>query len=157
MQDKIRRFRHNIYISGFGVVILGFWNVVKTILTMTAGTNLNYNPEDYTATERFFINIFIVLIILVVSGLFFSIHLYIGTNAMKVGKGERRKRRFLVACVILIIISLSNIPSYFVTMAEPATWDTIFAAIFVDLTLVVCLGDILYSNRKIKKLSERKR
>ena len=157
MQDKIRRLRHNIYISGFGVVILGFWNVVKTILTMTAGTAQTYNPEEYTKAERIFINIFVVVIILFVSGIFFSVHLYIGTNAMKVGKGERRKRRFIIACVFLIILSLVNIPSYFVALAHPATWDTIFASILVDLTLVVCLGDILYSNRMIKKLSERKR
>ena len=157
MQEKIRRYRHNIYISGFGVVILGFWNVVKTVLSLTATTAFSYDSSEYTPTQRIIIGILIVVIFLFFSALFFSIHLYIGSNAMKVGRGERRKKRFLIACVLLMIITFFNIPAYIVALASFQEWDTMFAAMLVDTTLIFALADILYSNNKIKKLSEHKR
>ena len=157
MQDKIRKYSHDIYISGLGVVILGFWSLAKTILTITAGTIQGYNPGEYEGTERIMVIVFFWAILAIASAFVLWIHLFIGINAMKVGRGERRKKRFLVVCFFLMLFSLIEIPVYFITLTEAETFDTIFASIIIDLTMAFLLGDILYSNKQISKLRNKKR
>ncbi len=157
MQDKIRKYSHDIYISGLGVVILGFWSLAKTILTITAGTIQGYNPSEYEGAERIMVIVFFWTFLGIASAFVLWIHLFIGVNAMKVGRGERRKKRFLVVCFFLMLLSLVEIPTYFIALTEAETFDTIFAAIIINLTMVFLLGDILYSNKQISKLRNKKR
>ena len=158
MQDKIRKYSHDIYISGLGVVILGFWSLVKTILSVTAGVVEDYNPNDFEGTERILFFVFFWLFLAIASVFVLWIHLFIGVNAMKVGRGERRKKRFLIVCFLLMMFLIFGIPTYFFTsLNAPQTFDTVLAAITVDLTMVFLLGDILYSNRQITKLKNYKR
>lgn len=158
MQDKIRKYSHDIYISGLGIVILGFWSLVKTILSVTAGVVEGYNPNDFEGTERILFFVFFWLFLAIASVFVLWIHLFIGVNAMKVGRGERRKKRFLIVCFLLMMFLIFEIPTYFFTsLNAPQTFDTVIAAITVDLTMVFLLGDILYSNRQINKLKNYKR
>ena len=157
MQDKIRKYSHDIYISGLGVVILGFWGLVKTILTITAGASQGYNPDDYDGSEKILVIVLFWVLITIVSAFVLCIHLFIGVNAMKVGRGERRKKRFLIVCFLLMVVTIIEIPSYFFTVTAPEAFDTILASVTVDFTMVFLLGDILYSNKQITKLKNIKR
>lgn len=33
-KEKIRRLRHNLYISGIGVILLGVWGCIKATMTL---------------------------------------------------------------------------------------------------------------------------
>ncbi len=157
MQDKIRKYSHDIYISGLGVVILGFWSLVKTVLIITTGTIQSYNFDDYEGAERIMVIVIFWILMAVASGFVLLIHLFIGVNAMKVGRGERRKRRFLIVCFLLMMFTIIGIPGYFINVMSDETFDTVLASVTVDLTMIYLLGDILYSNKQISKLKNYKR
>ena len=157
MQDKIRKYSHDIYISGLGVVILGFWSLVKTILSITAGAAQGFNPDEYEGFERIVFTVVFWTIILIASAFVLWIHMFIGINAMKVGRGERRKKRFLIVCFLLMVFLIFELPTYFFTLSTEEAFDTALAAITVDLTMIFLLGSILYYNKQISKLNYKKR
>ena len=157
MQDKIRKYSHDIYISGLGVVILGFWSLVKTVLLITAGTIQSYNFDDYEGVAKIIGITLFWIFLAIASGFVLFIHLFIGVNAMKVGRGERRKKRFLIVCFLLMLFTILEIPGYFIHVMTDETVDTVLASVTVDLTMLYLLGDILYSNKQISKLKNYKR
>ena len=157
MQDKIRKYSHDIYISGLGVVILGFWSLVKTVLLITAGTIQSYNFDDYEGVAKIIGITLFWIFLAIASGFVLIIHLFIGVNAMKVGRGERRKKRFLIVCFLLMLFTILEIPGYFIHVMTDETIDTVLASVIVNLTMIYLLGDILYSNKQISKLKNYKR
>ena len=157
--DKINHIKHNIYISGLGVILMGFWNVIKVAISLTVGAEKLSRQDvinEMTEDERvlFLIVTYVVLVLFDIFVIFF--HTHIGLNAMRRAKGKKFRKSYFFWSVILVVIVSIGIPSYFTNLQNMENIDSVIAAVLVDLTMIFILGDIIISSTKLKKLEKKK-
>lgn len=156
--EKINHLKHNMYVSGMGVVLLGFWSIIKTIISITLGAQLYTEeqlseiPEDEITIVYVLAYIFIIIVLLLI----FLFHSHIGLNAMRRAKGKKFKKAYFFWSIFFLIFLLLGMPSYFIQLEDLWDIDSVIAAILVDLTLSFLLIDIIYSSIKIKKFELKK-
>ncbi len=83
------------------------------------------------------------------------IHLYIGGNAIKYGRGVSKKRFFFFISFLYFLVLLTSIPQYFIMdQTDQMIADTSLAAILVDMLLCWSLFDLIYSAIRVKKIEK---
>lgn len=157
--NKINHLKHNIYISGLGVVLMGFWNVIKVFITLNVGAERFQKDAiiaDIPDDEKWIFYLISYVILLVLSAIVIFIHNFVGLNAMRRAKGKKFRKSYILAAIIFFIVVFCGIPSYFTNLKDLKNIDSVIAAVIVDLTLIFILGDIIISSFKLKKIEEKK-
>ena len=150
----LRRCEDNLYVSGWGVVIMGIWSVLRPIIQFMLGSSvfsdLKSKTKDSSAAAIVITGIFVALIMIAVLGL----HLYTGLNAIKAAKGKNHKKGYLVTAIIMLCISLLSLIAYKDSLSITESIATLIASILVDLTTIYIFITLIVSTVKIKKEQE---
>ena len=159
MTDKeiIRKLRHNLYISGIGVIALGVWGCMKATMTMYLSKG-GIDTSDVEAEELpLYLGALLVMLI-ILNIIIIAFHLFVGLNAMKAGKVGNRKKAYLYVAAFMGILSLfSFVGDYEVVRNDIKQIDVAIASFLVDVTFVFIILDIIYSSAKIRKLEKQSR
>lgn len=153
---ELRRYEDDLNVSGKGVIIMGFWAVIKFILEILYGTNYRsaFGISDPTVDKAEQFLYFLVSFIL--SVLIIVLHLYIGHNAMKAATGRPYKKGYFIATILTFITLMAFMPAYAEDLKDFSHFDTTVAAILVDLTTAYLYISVIRSTHKIKKLKADK-
>ena len=148
LQANLRKYYTNIRLSGGFIIVYIFWQILKMLMLMFFGYENVYDffevsKEDYESLKYILI-ISTVLIYFV----FFSFHFYVGIGAFRFRSGRKIKKRFIVATVILLVMSVwSAFQNFYTDNID----DTVIASFILDATLCFILSDLLITLFKIKK------
>lgn len=158
---KLRHYKNTLSIGGKCYIILGFWAVIKTILQLVLGEESINDLIDQTveggverpiAATMIIITIFIILLLVVI------IHLLIGIDAVKIGRGGKIRKRFSLFAGIAALINVAGMAIYPVNIRNG--YDRIngvlFASVLVDLSVICILTDLLRSAILLKRLSDQR-
>ncbi|MCR5106754.1 MAG: hypothetical protein K6B28_01180 [Lachnospiraceae bacterium] len=159
MEKKIRYYKYVLYYSGLAVIAFGVWDIVQTfIITYYDDELINFIIEDVgnEALTISDIKVIIVVVIALMGLIEIAGRAYIGLNAVKAAKGEKRSDAYIV---FAILYSSIVIISYFIEILDnfkESRYDIIFytVRIIICLTSVFGLIEIIISALKIKRLQK---
>lgn len=155
MQEKIRHLQHNMYIDGMGVILLGLWSALKVLVIIAEEIYTIENtyelPVHIFTTAKIIVSVMIFLFILLI----WLYHYYVGSGAIKAGKGRKRPKIYYFWTVVFLLINIFGLPSYLLADHTTKISDTGFAAMLVDLTIVFIVIDLLVSSSRLKKLTKK--
>ncbi len=155
---ELRRVRNNLRCDGAGYILFGVWGVLKILITVTMDKSFLQKVMEQVEFDagdeynRMIANIVMFIFFTIIALITLLVHLYVGLGALRYSKGIKKKG-FLVAAVLLMIITVDGIINYF----EPGEYkeddyDSIFASVLVDLTAIFLLFDMLYSAYRINRM-----
>ncbi len=153
----LRRYEDDLSVGGFGVIILGAWDILKLFMQIIMDWDeiADFGPvSEADKLPMAILIIVIVAFIVLISFLIFKIHLYIGMNASRAARGMPYKKGYYVWAVVLLVLSVLSMSAYIDEIAELENIETTIASIIVDLTTIYCLSLVVFSTRKIKKIKE---
>lgn len=156
---KLRRYEDDLYVCGFGVILMGAWTVLKLNMQILSHTKEIVNFEKFAEYDRtmFFIAFAIVMVLFVFLSLLVCWpNLYIGLNAMKAARGQSYKKGYFAWAVILLVLSVMGLTVYKDSITDLAMIDITIASFLVDLTTVYILGTIIVATRKIREIKSEK-
>ncbi len=163
IKKSIKKCESNIVITGLGVLVFGFWAVLKFIIQTLYGDNgIGYELAEIrksmdVSTEMMSVIVFFYLA--VVSVVILACHCYVGFKAIGYGRGLKKKWGFLIFAGFLAVMTAWGIPFYFIPKDGTFTMDdTVIAAALVDITLLYIFLDMIISAIRLnyfKKIIER--
>ena len=164
---SLRKSEKNLVTVGFGIMIFGVWNVIKTFsvlfLNQNAIVNLikGYTEEDlnkYVSDSTIFTFIFIWFILFMSVGVI--ARLYIGCSAIFVGRYKRKKSLYIPITIIYIICSLGEFyydfndiffnPDSISTNLE--TRDSPIVTLIIEITSMVMMVELVVLSRRIRRI-----
>lgn len=159
---QLRRHQDNLNVCGLGFIILGAWSIIKVFMEILVESQENENfsfitletdPTDKRAAIMAVV--IIVVLVLIVSGLIFGAHFYIGHNACKAAKGEPYKKGYFGMAIFWLVLCIIGLCTYADAFTETQDIDITIASLLVDLTTIYILGVIVSSTVKIRKINEK--
>ena len=158
MDIELRRRRINLSTLGTGVVAFGVWNVLKTMLYIFASPVSFVYVDDAAAYGAVVSLIFYVLLGLLLA-LDLSLRLYIGLSARAEGRGRRKGSGYIIAAAALFAMTAAYYVAAWVThsntrLENQAALDY-YVSMFVDITAMIMLGDLLYTAIRARKLEKQ--
>lgn len=154
-KEIIRKLKHNLYISGIGVILLGVWGCLKATMTLyLSGDGLDTSGIEEEALP-IYVGI-VIAILLIINVIIMAFHLYVGLNAMKEGKKENKKIVYLFVAGFMGVLSLLTIAGDIAFIRDNISQiDLVIASFLVDFTFLFIIVDIIYSSVKIRKLEKQ--
>ena len=146
-------YRRNIStlgILGIGVIVFGFWGIIKLIAELFLGIDI-YRPEDLEGLDETAIMIVNVTIFVIMT-IDIILRIIVGLKARREGRGKKTGRGYLVIILMLIISSTFNVCV--------VAWDLItmrgafgedFAAIFMELSSLVVSLEVFIAAVSVRR------
>ena len=164
MERNLRKCQNTLYISGIGVIILGIWSVLKTVLNFTLnaqatrkmvmelGTGRLDEPEYALTNDQYYIAFIVITCIILVIDLL--IRLYIGLKAMREGKGRQTGYKYIVFASLLTISFVFSIYGTIVSFMDDSSqmmdiFDKI-SVLVVDFVSFIMSFDMVISAIRVK-------
>lgn len=149
---KQRRCENDLYVAGMGVVIFGAWDVTKVLIQVFLGadgiTSIITGKDPSEQMESWIV---VVILMAVLSILTLVIHFYIGLNAQRAARGRDHKKGYYVATIIIMVISVLGMATYWEPLHDIDNLDTTIASIFADLMEIYIYFIIIRSTRALRK------
>ena len=156
-RELIRKLRHNIYLSGIGVILLGFWCCVKIFISVYLSNGGLYSVEIENSDNPA-IELLMLIMTVMISVIIMAVHLFVGVNAMKAGKKTNPKKSYLIVAGLMALSTATSIPPYLRLVREDLNQlDVVMASFLVDSTFIFILFDIIYSSIRIEKITKIKK
>ena len=152
----IRKYNNNIEMSGLGVIAFGIWEVLKFFINIVAGTddiNDYYMLVDDVPTPV--VKVLVVIFLMCFYGGILFLHVYRGFSAIRFARARSNKKTFLIWLCLLAIYSICSLAVYIGT-GNIREWDDgDVITIFVELSFMNIIFDIIYSFYRIKKIQKK--
>ncbi len=156
METQLRRHRHNLSIIGLGIILLGAWSVLKTVLYMAVSIDdWKKTLESRVVETDSVVIVYVVFAAVLVIDM--AVRLFVGINARMAGEGKDRGSTYLVFAVFMLVFQgLSVISDVLVfNFALDAIISTLATVIF-DLTAFVMLLELIVSGFRVRRLTSAK-
>lgn len=151
---KYRRNQNTLVVLGTGVIIFGFWGIIKIIAQLLLGMKI-VDPEDLeelgpvgtVITMLFIASIFAVDVIL---------RLYVGLRVRREADGKRYGVGHLVVCGWLIFGSVLSIAIVFwdMMLADGDFFDNL-TAIFLELSSLVITVEVFAASISVRRYRKK--
>ena len=153
MKKRLRRNQNYLVMIGTGVIILGFWSVIKTVMFLIL------EPQDITG---FFSTVQVsgmpihtsYLVLVVLLGIELAVRLFVGLCARSEGFGSKQGPVYVVFAIFLSLFHLAaivaSIASGFRFYDNPMDAAV---SLLMDLTSLVTLVELVNSAFKVRWLS----
>ena len=166
MERELRRNQNVLVCVGTGVIMFGFWSVIKGIMTIFLQRDLlletietskqSLSPEELEFFDPVFTVVCIVIGIIV--AIVMLIRIYVGLSARKEGMGraKRTKKAYLVFAVILAVI-----PAFYLVFEFSEGVKSLgsfldqIVPIIIDITSLVMTIQLLVAGAKVRSLKRR--
>lgn len=158
MDIELRRRRINLSTLGTGVVAFGVWNVLKTMLYIFASP-VSFVYVDDAAAYGAVVSLISYALLGLLLALDLSLRLYIGLSARAEGRGRRKGSGYIIAAAALFAMTAASYVAAWVThsntrLENQAALDY-YVSMFVDITAMIMLGDLLYTAIRARKLEKQ--
>lgn len=148
LQANLRKYYTNIRLSGGFIIVYIFWQILKMLMLMFFGYENVYEFYEVSKEEYESLKYALIIFTLLIYLVFFLFHFYVGIGAFRFRSGRKIKKRFIVATVILLVMSVwSAFHNFYTDNID----DTVIASFILDATLCFILSDLLITLFKIKK------
>ena len=158
--EKIYRLKHNVYVSGIGVVLFGIWSSIKAFITVVQDGRVALEEalKDNTIESDFLIlySITYYVIVIIIVLLVIQFHNFIGFNAIRYAKGNKYHKSYILFAMFLTFIELYEIPGYIRALKNIEDLDTTIVSIIVNITLIYILLDIIISSIRLKQIEKKR-
>ena len=166
-QKKLRRYEHSLVISGAGIIVFAAWNIIKAVLyfvltpleevanSLTDEQIQMYALTEYSKETLAYILIAVILLLLVLS---LALRYYIGRAAIQEGRRIRKRSPLYIVLAIILCSFLidGTIINGFVLSADDKVamglYENARASIFVDITSILCLIEMIVSAIMVRRL-----
>ncbi|SFG45807.1 hypothetical protein [Oribacterium sp. WCC10] len=149
---KIRRYKKNIEVSGRAMLAFAIWSVLKGVITIALGGKTVWELMEVSEADKEELGMLLLIVYFILILIAFLLFVYIGRRAISYARDKHRKKGFLIAAAILLILDFIGIPGYFTTTKGLENIDTAIASALVDITTCFALFDMIYSAIRIEKL-----
>lgn len=140
-----KKYESNMIISGRGMLFLGLWSAFKLVVGFIFGADDIIDSQlDIAEIDEATTELIVWIIVVATCMVIILLCLYIGINAIRYGRGTKRKKVFLVIAAIIGVLNIVGIPGYF-TEISISDWDSAIASALVDLTFASMSFDMVYS------------
>ena len=156
MEAQLRRFRDKLSVSGTGVIILGFWNILKTMMYLMRPTMYEpYIPENASRQEIMLIMVLGAVMAFLVLAFEVSIRIYIGRSAIDEGRRGRKHKLIIPLAFFEILFSIFSIMNtLFSSSFEESQEDIWLSSLIMEIACLVALIDMMrymFMARKIER------
>ena len=166
---QLRRYRDALAISGGAVIAFGLWDVIKLFIGLFLGQDTVKEliaegvknsdiPEDEMGMARLLAWVIVMMVLLVISAVTLLYHIYIGLNALRVGRqtAKKKKNAYLVLTALSIVFSAIILILSITSLVSGSDTDTEnnigYATILLELTSLMNYSYLFYAALKIRKL-----
>lgn len=161
---KKREYANRLYMSGWGVMILGIWGAVRAVMSIYIyRSDIEEFLSDGDGTMEYKAALFaiVTVFVILIYALSLAVHLFIGTRAMAVGRGKKRRPIYLVLAALIIAFSIvpqmaTSDEKMYENEADETVFDTEFATDLLDLTLCFACAEMIYCAARIKLLQNKR-
>lgn len=154
----LRRYKSELYTTGFGYILFGLWSTLKVIMSVFLGDlalrnvvkRLDVPEDDESMVVLFYVLIIVIVVVVVLFG-----HLYVGLGAIRASRGAKKKA-FLILAKILAVVNVLSLLGYlgnFSDLSDFTINDTTIASFLVDLTVTLLLFGMIRADKMIKRLT----
>ena len=163
MERELRRNQNVLVCVGTGVIMFGFWSVIKGIMTIFLQRDLlletietskqSLSPEELEFFDPVFTVVCIIIGIIV--AIVMLIRIYVGLSARKEGMGRetRTHRAYLVFSVILAVIPVFYLVLEFSEGVKSlGSFLDQIVPIIIDVTSLVMTIQLLVAGAKVRNL-----
>ncbi len=147
----LRRYEDDLYISGTGVIVMGIWSIIKTVMGIFLEADSPIFAEIDDEFGKTMTIVITVLLLVIISALILKLHLYVGLNAMRASQGKTHKRGYLAVSVIMLMLTLVSVAAYKEKISDIGNIDTVIASMLVDLTTAYIFVLLIVSAYRIRK------
>ncbi|MBO4373791.1 MAG: hypothetical protein J5829_01675 [Lachnospiraceae bacterium] len=151
---QIRKLEDDLNVSGTGVILMGLWSIIRVTMQVFEESGKIINEviaEDQTVSKPLVVIVLVVLLG-ILGFIVMNIHLYIGLNAVRAARGKKYKKGYFRAAIIVGLLAVSGMGSYWDELQDLENIDTNLAAMLVDITTIYIFAVIIISTVKLEKL-----
>ena len=140
---KIRRYNSNIEMSGRGIIAFGLWTAIKIWINLMVNVDtIKQGMDSHDEPIDFYLQVvFVTAGVLCIS--IIIVNVYVGISAIMYGRGNRKKKTFVIWAVILALLSLIFIVLDIINQED--MFDERIAELLADTTTLFILFDMVYS------------
>ncbi|MDO4870254.1 MAG: hypothetical protein Q4A65_08240 [Bacillota bacterium] len=147
---QIRRDRNTLMIVGAGVIIFCLWSILKDIGLILIHPTALIGPD---------LSVIPIITATVVLSIDIVIRLYVGTSAIREGRGEKQSRKYIRLTYLLILGSLVALIVYAlmpVMLVEGVISlsdvdATPLASVIVEFTSLIMMVQLVRAAKRIKR------
>ena len=151
---KYRRNLNNLVVLGTGVILFGFWGLIKLIAQSLLGIQifepslLDGLPPIWTVITMFLIAAMFSLDVI--------LRLYAGLRAIREARGKKTRSGYLTVSVILIFGSFISIASViFSILTATGELEENFVMLFMELSSLVLTLEMFMASVSVRKYRKR--
>lgn len=156
MKQELRRARGNLTLCGVGIVLFGTWGFGKTVLyNLFAASYVHALLERADIAPELERGILVLWLIAAFLGALLDI--YVGTRAMREGRGERKRRKaYLVIAALLLVGNVSAVVQNILLFSGLTTgYLDLVGQSLVELVQAVNLALLMFYAGQVRKLSRQ--
>lgn len=151
---KYRRNLNTLVVLGTGVILFGFWGIIKLIAQILLGYQF-YNPEDLEGLSPEG-TVFVMIFVAIVLSIDVILRLYAGLRSRREGLGRKTGIGHLIVLVMLLISSVITC-SYVIwcIMTLNGEPDENFIALFLELTSLAFTLEVLMASISVRRYRKK--
>jgi len=151
---KYRRNKNILNVLGSGVIMFGFWTIIKIIAQVLLGDQ--YIDRESIMELGIGGTIFVVFVVAFVFSIDFIMRLYVGLRARRESRGQKVGSGHLVVSVFLILGSLLSIGVVIWNIMDTqGDLDDNIAAIFLELSSLVITLEVFMASVSVKRYRKK--
>ncbi|MBO4900010.1 MAG: hypothetical protein J5509_06940 [Lachnospiraceae bacterium] len=151
------KFKDSLIVSGTGVMVFGFWVVIKSVLMLVFQRGEVNELVDHALDdpeERKYIYLVMVIILVIIIG----IRSYIGLSARADGFGRKKSMVYVIVAVAVLIFEVwATIDS--LSKFDGSSFDDIMdrsIEVLVDITTYIVMIQMIISSIAVRYLRRKK-
>ena len=157
METVLRRNRSLLNSIGAGIIAIGFWSIIKAILSiLTNVAGARDSLAEFLAYWDSMAHIYVIFALLLVFILL--LHLYVGLCARAEGQRGKQGALYIIVAAALALLYLGSVIFEVVYFEELIVDDTSFdtvVSLFMDITSLVILCELIVAAVRVKYLTRK--
>jgi len=151
---KYRRNQNTLVVLGMGVMMFGFWGIIKLIAQVLLGTQF-IDPEELEDLGTGG-TIFVTFFVAAVFSTDVILRLYVGLRARREGLGKKTGVGHLIVSVLLIMGSMITIGILFWgIMNTSGDLDENLIALFLELSSLVVTLEVFMASVSVRRYRKK--
>lgn len=147
---RYRRNLNTLSILGIGVIIFGFWGIIKLASELFLGIAI-YRPEDVEGFSDFEIKI-VNITIFVVMTVDIILRIIVGLKAKREEHGKKTGRGYLMIILMLVVSSSLNVTAVaWEILNMHGAFGENFVAIFMELSSLVVSLEVFIAAVSVRR------
>lgn len=147
---RYRRNLNTLSILGVGVIIFGFWGIIKIAAELFLGIDL-YRPEDIEGFDEMGMTIVNTLLFIILT-LDIIFRLIVGLKATREEHGKKTGRGYLFIILMLVVSSSINatVMAWEIIKMRGAFYEN-FVAVFMELSSLVVSLEVFIAAVSVRR------